>query len=68
MVFRHELLNHLSTDEHCDLEFGVLEQLAQDGEVMVYQHSGLWECLDHERDLMHLNDLWSASKAFWKIW
>ena len=68
MVFRRELLNYLSTDEDCDLESGALEKLAHDGEVMVYKHTGSWECVDHGRDLVHLNALWSSSKSFWKTW
>ena len=68
MVFRRELLDHLSTDENCDLESGVLEKLAEDGEVMTYKHPGSWECVDRERDLEHLNALWNSSNAFWKIW
>ena len=68
MVFRQGFLDHLSIEEDCDLEFGALERLAQDGEVMVYKHTGSWECVDHDRDLVHLNDLWASSNPFWKIW
>jgi len=68
MVFNNELLNYLSPDEKCDLEVGVLEKLSEAGEVMVYKHDGEWECVDHERDLIHLNKLWSENRAFWKVW
>ena len=68
MVFRQGFLDHLSIEEDCDLEFGALERLAQDGEVMVYKNTGSWECIDHDRDLVHLNDLWISSDPFWKIW
>ena len=40
MVFNKNLLNHLSDDESTDFEFGVLENLAANGEVMVYKHDG----------------------------
>lgn len=66
MVFEPELLNHLTTDEDCDLEYGALGKLALEGEVMVYHHKGLWACVDHERDLDYLNVLWANDKAFWK--
>lgn len=68
MVFNSELLSHLTPDKDCDFEFGVLEDLARKGEVMVYEHNGFWECVDTERDLNHLNKLWSQNKATWKLW
>ena len=68
MVFNKELLQYLSTDENCDFEKGPLESLANEGEVMVYKHDGRWECVDHGRDLVHLNKLWNDNKAFWKVW
>lgn len=66
MVFNREMLDYLTNDESCDFEFNVLEKLAKMGEVMVYKHSGRWECIDHERDLVFLNNLWSSGNAFWK--
>ena len=68
MVFNKELLSHLRPDKDCDFEFGVLEDLAKKGEVMVYEHTGFWECVDTERDLNHLNKLWNENKASWKVW
>ena len=68
MVFNRELLNYLTEDEDCDFEFGALEELAHEGQVMVYKHEGEWECMDHERDVQYLNKLWNDNKAFWKIW
>ena len=68
MVFNKGLLEHLTPDTDCDLEFGALERLTEAGEVMVYNHPGRWECMDHERDVSRLNRLWSEGKAFWKAW
>jgi glucose-1-phosphate cytidylyltransferase len=68
MVFNRNLLTMLTPDRDCDFEFGVLENLAKKGEVMVYQHRGFWECVDTERDLNHLNKLWNDNKASWKLW
>jgi glucose-1-phosphate cytidylyltransferase len=68
MVFNKELLGYLTENKNCDLENGVMEKLAQMGEVMVYKHEGSWECMDHERDVLHLNNLWTSNNAFWKIW
>jgi len=68
MVFNRNFLDYLTPDEDCDFEFDALEKLANQGEVMVYKHDGQWECMDHERDVVHLNSLWKNNKAFWKIW
>ncbi len=68
MVFNKEMLDYLTEDKDCDFEFGSLEELAKMGQVMAYKHEGRWECLDHERDRIFLNDLWREGKAFWKIW
>ena len=68
MVFRRGFLDYLTEKEDCDLEFGVLEELADKGEVMVYRHSGLWDSVDHDRDLARVTQLWNSSNAFWKIW
>ena len=68
MVFNNGFLDYLTTDENCDLEWGALENLSAKGEVMVYKHEGLWECIDTERDLFHLNNFGNSNKAFWKLW
>jgi len=68
MVFNRNLLEHLTRDENCDLETGAISELTKAGEVMVYKHNGQWECMDHERDVIHLNKLWNEENAFWKVW
>ncbi|PGD11794.1 glucose-1-phosphate cytidylyltransferase [Bacillus toyonensis] len=68
MVFNRELLNYLSEDEFCDLEHGALEELAAQGMMSVYKHDGLWACMDTEKDVEYLNDLWRSGKAFWEVW
>lgn len=68
MVFNKELLDYLKTDQNCDFEKGPLEELARKSEIMLYQHSGKWACMDHERDVVYLNKLWKDNKAFWKVW
>ena len=68
MIFNKSFLNYLTSEESCDLETDVLPKLAEAGDVMLYRHSGRWDCIDHERDLIHLNQLWNKSEAFWKVW
>ena len=68
MVFNRGMLDYLTEDENCDFEVGPLEEIAKAGEVMVYRHEGNWECMDHGRDVLHLNKLWKNNQAFWKVW
>jgi len=67
-VFSKEVFRYLSSDDTCDLEVGPLERIAEAGELMVYRHAGFWACMDTQRDMDYLNDLWSGGKAQWKIW
>jgi glucose-1-phosphate cytidylyltransferase len=45
-----------------------MEELAADGQLGVYFHSGFWQPMDTLRDKNHLEGLWSSGKAPWKIW
>lgn len=68
MVFNRGLLEYLTSDETCDLEYGVFERLAEEKKIAIYKHEGLWACMDNERDIHHLNEMWKQKKAFWKVW
>ena len=68
MVIERAVLDRLTREPDCDFEIGTLEKLASEGEVMVYRHTGQWECMDTPRDRDHLNMLWRQGNAFWKIW
>jgi glucose-1-phosphate cytidylyltransferase len=45
-----------------------LEQLAHNGQLAAYKHSGYWQPMDTLRDKQILEDLWNTSKAPWKVW
>ncbi len=49
-------------------EAGPLEQLAADGQLAAYPHSGFWHPLDTLRDKNYLEDLWISGKAPWRTW
>lgn len=68
MVCERRLFDYLTEDEKCDLEFGVFDKLAAEGELMVYRHKGFWACMDTYRDTLRLNKLWEQGEAEWKIW
>ena len=66
MVFNKSLLAHLTTNDDCDFEYGVVGDLAAQGEVMMYRHDGQWACVDHERDVHYLERLIGEGRAFWQ--
>lgn len=49
-------------------EASPLEQLAQDGQLVVYKHDGFWHCMDHLKDKMDLDQMWKEGRAPWKVW
>jgi glucose-1-phosphate cytidylyltransferase len=67
-VFKKAIFDYLTTDNSSDLEVGALEQIAREGQLMVYRHRGFWACMDTMRDMDYLNKLWNDDQAKWKIW
>jgi len=45
-----------------------LERLAKDGQLMAYQHTSFWQCMDTLRDKVLLEELWQSGNPPWKIW
>lgn len=45
-----------------------LQNLAKDGLLSAYKHSGFWQPMDTLRDKHYLESLWDNDKAPWKKW
>lgn len=45
-----------------------LSTLAIDGQLSAFRHEGFWQPMDTLRDKNHLESLWRAEKAPWKVW
>lgn len=45
-----------------------LKSLARDGQLSAYHHRGFWQPMDTLRDRVHLEELWTAGTAPWKVW
>ena len=67
MVLEPEVFNYL-TDDDCVFEQEPLRRLAEEGQLMSYQHRGFWQCMDTLREKMELETLWDSGKAPWKVW
>jgi glucose-1-phosphate cytidylyltransferase len=42
--------------------------LAEQGELMAFEHNGFWQPMDTLRDKHYLEGLWEKGKAPWKVW
>jgi glucose-1-phosphate cytidylyltransferase len=62
--FETGVLDYL--DDDSILECEPLEQLAAEGQLRAYRHTGFWDCMDTYKDAVLLNDLWAAGRAPWK--
>jgi glucose-1-phosphate cytidylyltransferase len=45
-----------------------LSRLAAESNLVGYTHHGFWQCMDTQRDRIHLEELWSSGRAPWKVW
>jgi glucose-1-phosphate cytidylyltransferase len=66
-VLSSKVLDYIE-DDSTTWEQYPLKQLAEEGELMAYEHHGFWQPMDTLRDKNHLEELWSAGKAPWKVW
>lgn len=67
MVLEPQIFNYLDGDE-CIFEQDPLMRLAKEGQLMSYQHTGFWQCMDTEREKKELETLWETGHAPWKLW
>ena len=49
------------------LERAPLVRLAEDRATRLVSPPGFWACMDTQRDLDHLNQLWASGEAPWTI-
>lgn len=64
MILEPRVLDYIDGDSTA-LEYGPMEGLCRDGELMAYRHDGFWQCMDTMRDKERLEALWSTGKAPW---
>ncbi len=56
-----EVFNYLHDDaDHMMWENQPLEDLAGDGELIAYKHTGFWKCMDTLRDKNDLENMWNT--------
>lgn len=65
-IFEKDIVDYL--DSECVLEKDPLMNLAKEGELVAYKHSGFWQPMDTMRECELLNELWNSGAAPWKNW
>lgn len=66
-VCQPEVLDYV-LDDSTVFEKEPLENIAADGQMIAYKHSGFWRPMDTLRDKQELETLWDSGKAPWKNW
>ena len=66
-VLNPKVLGYLGGDDTV-WEQAPLQKLAEDGELMAFEHQGFWQPMDTLRDKHLLEELWASGNAPWKKW
>jgi glucose-1-phosphate cytidylyltransferase len=66
-VLNAKVLDYIE-DDRTAWEKEPVERLARDHELVGYTHPGFWSCMDTLREKNMLEDLWSSSRAPWRVW
>lgn len=67
-VCEPKVLDYIKEGDRTVWERSPLENLAKDGELFAYKHSGFWQPMDTLREKIVLNELWEKGQAKWKTW
>ena len=66
-VLKPKVFDYLSGDNTI-FEQEPLSQLANDGELMAFEHKGFWQPMDTLADKQRLEEMWKLKSAPWKLW
>jgi glucose-1-phosphate cytidylyltransferase len=64
-VLDSRVWDYVSDDEELVFEREPLQRLAQDGQLVMFEHRGFWQPMDTYREWSLLNDLWHSGNAPW---
>ncbi len=67
MLLNPEIFNYIE-DDMAVFEQSTLNKLAEEEQLMGFEHDGFWQCMDTQREKEKLERLWAGGKAPWKRW
>lgn len=65
--FTQEIFDFIEGDSTV-LESDSLSRVAHQGKLDMFPHEGFWHAMDHYKDYITLNQMWSKGRAPWKVW
>ncbi len=68
MVCSASVFDYLTAHPGTMFEQEPLRQIASEGRLAAYKHSGFWQPMDTFQEFTLLNKLWSEGSAPWKVW
>lgn len=66
-VLSNKVLNYIEGD-HISWEQEPLAKLAEENQLMAFEHEGFWQPMDTLRDKNYMEELWVSGEAPWKTW
>ncbi|WP_277656469.1 glucose-1-phosphate cytidylyltransferase [Seleniivibrio woodruffii] len=67
-VCEHKVFDYINEGDSTVFEQEPLRNLAKDGEMYAYKHTGYWKPMDTLRDKTELQKHWENGTAPWKVW
>lgn len=67
MLLNPDIFNYIEGDTTV-FEQTTLNRLAEEEQLMGFEHDGFWQCMDTQREKDKLERLWAEGKAPWKRW
>lgn len=67
-VCQPEVFDYIKDGDSTVWEQQPMEQIANDGQMNAYKHTGFWRPMDTLKDKHDLNDMWKENNAPWKTW
>jgi len=67
-VCEPKVFDYITEGDLTVFEQSPLQNLAKDGEIFTFKHTGFWKPMDTLRDKQQLQKMWEDKKAPWKVW
>lgn len=68
-VLEPEIFDYIeSNKDNIVWEKEPLQNLAKEGQINAFKHSGFWQPMDTMRDKLELTQMWMSGTAPWKVW
>lgn len=67
-ICEYKIFDYIKQGDETVWERDPLENLARNGQLYTYKHSGFWHPMDTLRDKNRLEEMWNTGNAPWKIW